>query len=133
MEKIQIIHVGQADPDVDVKKIGHIAEKAQSHYNFFIGDPLTTLGKPMDSGVYLPEDLLKNLIAKRHVNDVSVTVGITHVLLHEDIMSTVDRNNKAVLITTHPTTTEPFLSRVKAKFASLFFAMYVDAFIFNLR
>lgn len=114
MKKVQLIQVGQADLDVNLKEIMRLANKVQSQYDFFIGDQLTKLGDPLgDSGNYLPKTLLDLLISNRSDDANAITVGITYVPLHEEILSTVDQNNQAVLVTTHPDLTEPFLSRVK--------------------
>ena len=114
MKRVQLIHVGQAGLKVNLKKIMKLANKAQCQYVFFIGDQLKTLGHPEeDSGIYLPKTLLDLLISKRSDGGGAITVGITYVSLHEEIMSTVDQNNQAVLVTTHPDMTEPFLSKVE--------------------
>lgn len=114
MTSVQIIQVGQGDPGVNLDLVKRMAQRVQRHYHFSIGDRITNLGEPMENGLYQSARLLDVLIDNRQIDGDSICVGITHCQLHDEIMSAVDLNNRAVLITTDPTTTEPFLSRVQA-------------------
>jgi len=114
MKSVQIIQVGGGDPIISLKLVRRIASMVQCYYNFHVGDAITNLGNPMDDGLYSIKTLLNVLIDNRHSNEVSITVGITHCKLQYEMMSAVDPDNKAILITTDPDTIKEFIEDVKS-------------------
>ncbi len=99
MVNVQIIKMGPLPKEISIHRIMKRGNKAQNYYSFGVGDELTALGGS-DDGRYTADHLLELLEQNRGSAAIDVLIGVADCQIHDDLFSTVDENNKCIIIST---------------------------------
>ena len=100
MPEIKLIQMGPCGEGVNLTKIKKYGNKAQPHYSFSVGDSLSELGPPNEHGKYTVRQLLDLLLKVRNEENVDILVGVIDIPLVDDIFSSTDHSNGAIVVST---------------------------------
>jgi len=110
MPTVKLMQMGPLPTDLNLRDVVKLANAAQRHFQFELGDPITGLGAPGEDGVYSFSALAPLLEARRKRDNVDTAIGVIDCPLVDELFSGLDTASKNVVISLSPA--RPLLAHV---------------------
>ena len=114
MPEAKLIQMGTLGHDSNITTIARYGNKAQDLYTFSIGDPICELDTPNSDGKYTVTELLTKLLDARSEENIDILVGIVDMPLVDDIFSSTDPKNSAIIVSTQSGLIRSTVTRVNS-------------------